>query len=65
MVKNLHVNVRDLNLMYGWGRFPEGGNGNPHQHSCLENTMDRGPWWATVQVVAKSQSQLSTHAPCK
>ena len=36
MVKNLHVNVRDLNLMYGLGIFPKGGNGNPHQHSCLD-----------------------------
>ena len=32
------------------------GNGNPLQFSCLENTMDRGAWWATVHGVAKSQS---------
>ena len=35
------------------------GNGNPLQHSCRENPVDRGPWWATVQGVAKSQTQLS------
>ena len=35
------------------------GNGNPLQHSCLENSMDRGDWWATVHLVAKSQTQLS------
>ena len=34
-------------------------NGNPLQYSCLENSMDRGAWWATVHGVAKSQAQLS------
>ena len=65
VVKNLPANAEDMGLIPGSGRCLGKGNGNPHQHSCLENTMDRGPWWATVQVVAKSQSQLSTHAPCK
>ena len=32
----------------------EKGNGNPLQYSCLQNPMDRGAWWATVQRVAKS-----------
>ena len=31
------------------GRSPEEGNGNPLQCSCLENSMDRGPWWVTAQ----------------
>ena len=31
------------------GGPPGGGNGNPHQHSCLKNPMDREAWWATVQ----------------
>ena len=35
------------------------GNGNPLQHSCLENPMDRGAWWAAVHGVAKSRTQLS------
>ena len=35
------------------------GNGTPLQHSCLENPMDRGAWWATVHGVAKSQIGLS------
>ena len=35
------------------------GNGNPLQYSCLENTMDRGAWWAAVHGVAGSQTQLS------
>ena len=43
----------------GLGRFPGGDNGNPLQYSCLENSMDRGPWWATVHGVAKSQTQLA------
>ena len=30
-------------------------NGNPLQYCCLENSMDRGTWWATVHGVAKSQ----------
>ena len=32
---------------------PGEGNGNPLQYSCLENSMDRGAWWATVHWVAK------------
>ena len=38
----------------GLGRFPGEGNGNPLQYSCLENSMDRGDWWATDHGVAKS-----------
>ena len=43
---------------------PRVGNGNnrkwqPLQYSCLENSMDRGAWWATVHEVAKSQAGLS------
>ena len=41
------------------------GNGNPLQYSCLENPVDRGPWWAAVHRVAQSQTrlkQLSMHA---
>ena len=35
------------------------GNGNPLQYSCLENSMDRGAWWATVHGATNSQTQLS------
>ena len=41
----------------GSGRFPGGGDGNP-----LENPMDRGPWWATVHGVTKSQTRLKRHS---
>ena len=42
------------------GKIPGGGHGNPLQYSCLENSMDRGAWWATVHGVAKIQTQLSS-----
>ena len=32
------------------------GNGNPLQYSCLENPMDRGAWWATVDGVTKGRT---------
>ena len=37
-----------MGLVPGLGRSPGGGNGSPHQHSCLENPVDRGAWGATV-----------------
>ena len=63
MVKNLPANAGDAGhpgSIIGLGRFPEGGNGNPFQCSCLENVMDRRAWWATVHEVAKSQTPLVT-----
>ena len=38
------------------------GNGNPLLYSCLENSMDRGAWWAIVYGVTKSRTRLSTDA---
>ena len=38
------------------GKIPREGNGNPLQHSCLENSMDRRASWATVHGAAKSQT---------
>ena len=43
----------------GSGRTPGEGNGYPLQYSCLENFMDRGAWWATVDVITESWTQLS------
>ena len=37
----------------------EEGNGTPLQYSCLENSMDRGAWWAAVHGIAKSGTRLS------
>ena len=50
------ADVRGLGLIPGSGRSPGEGYGNPLQYSCLENLMDRGAWWATVDEVAKSQT---------
>ena len=47
VVKNLHANagdIRDEGSIPESGRSPGGGHGNPLQHSCLENSMDRGAW---------------------
>ena len=46
--------VGDLSSIPGLGRSSVEGNGNPLQHSCLENPMDRGAWRATVGGVAKN-----------
>ena len=61
VVKNLPANagdLRDLGLVPGSGRSPGEGNGNPLQYSCLENSMERGAWWATVPGLVKSQTQF-------
>ena len=57
MVKNPPTNagvVRDVSLIPESGRSAGKGNGNPLQYSCLENSMDRGTWWALVHGVVKS-----------
>ena len=51
VVENLPDKARDSCSFLGLGQSPGGGNGNPLQHSYLENSMDRGDWWATVQGV--------------
>ena len=55
VVKNLSANAGDESSLPESGRYPGGGNGNPLLYSCLENSMDRGVWWATVHGAAKSQ----------
>ena len=62
MVKKPPAKAGDTGSIPGSRSFPEGGNGNPLQYSCLENPMDRGAWWATVQRITKSQTRLSTYA---
>ena len=41
------------------GKIPWRKKCNPLQYFCQENPMGRGPWWATVHGVVKSQTQLS------
>ena len=62
MVKNPPANAGDANWTPGSGRSPGVRNGNPLQYSCLENSMDRRAWQATVHIVAKSQTGLSNSA---
>ena len=52
-------NAGDLDSVSELGKSPGGGNAYPLQCSCLENSMDRGAWWATVHGVAKSQTRLN------
>ena len=65
MVKSLPasaVDTGDVDSIPGSGRSPGGENGNPFQHSCLEDLMNRGAWRAAVLRTAKSQTQLSSWA---
>ena len=58
VVKNLPANagdVRDVSSIPVVGRCPGRRHGNPLQHSCLENPMDRGAWWTRVHGIIKSQ----------
>ena len=57
--KKSTCNVGDLALTPGSGGSPGEGNGNLMRYSCLENPMDSGARWATVQGAAKSQTRLS------
>ena len=57
--KESACSVGDLGLIPEWGRFPGEGNGYPLQYSCLEISVGRGAWWATVCMVAKGCTWLS------
>ena len=55
--KESACNAGDAGSIPGLGRSPKGENGNPFQ-SFLENSMDRGAWWATVHGLTKTQTRL-------
>ena len=50
-------------MIPGLGRSPGEGNGNPLLYSCLENSMDRGAWWATVHGITKEwdMTEMTEH----
>ena len=59
VVKSLPANVGDIKgSVPALERSPGGGHGNLLQYSCLESSMDRRGWWATVHWVAKTRTQL-------
>ena len=49
--------LRDVGSIRGSERSPGGGHGSPLQYSCLESSMDRRAWWATVHRVARRRGQ--------
>ena len=55
MVKDPPANAGDVGLIPGSGRCPGEGNGYPLLYSCLENSRDRGAWWATVHGVGTTE----------
>ena len=61
MVKNPPANAGDMGSIPGSGRSLGEGNGNPLYYSCLENSMDRGAWRATVHRVAKESDMTEPH----
>ena len=55
-VKDRTAKVGHVGLIPGLRRSPGVENGNTLQFSCLENSMDRGAWWATAHGTEKSQT---------
>ena len=54
--KEAACSAGDPGLILGSGRSPGEGNGYPLHYSCLDNSMDRGAWQATVHGITKSQT---------
>ena len=63
VVKNPPANPGDTRyagLIPGSGKSPAGGNGNPFQFSCLENSVDRGVWRVSLWVCKESDTTEET-----
>ena len=58
--KESACNAGDPGSIPGAGRSSGEGNGYPLQYSCLENSVDRGAWQATVHGVVESQTHWAT-----
>ena len=54
--KETAYNAGDPGSIPGLGGSPKEANGYPFQYCCLENSMDRGAWWASVHGVTKSST---------
>ena len=61
--KKSACNAGNPGSISGLGRSPGEGNGNPLQYSCLENSMDRGAWQATVHGISRVEHDLVTKPP--
>ena len=59
MVKNSPANAGALDSIPGSGRSPGEENSYPLQYSSLENSMDKGDWWAIVHEIAKTWGRLT------
>ena len=60
--KESAYNAGDPSLIPGSGRSLGEWHGHPSQYFCLENSMERGTWWATVHGVAESDmTEQQTH----
>ena len=63
VVKNPPANAGDSGWSLGWDN-PLKKEMATHSYSCLENSMDRGAWWATVRGVTESDmTEHMTHFP--
>ena len=62
-VKKLPASAGDSGSIPRSGRSLGGGNGNPLQYSCLENSMDRGAWLATFSGVARVEQNSVIKPP--
>ena len=63
VVKNTPVSARyvtDMGSVPGSGRSPGGRNGNPLQHSCLENPRGRGAWWLQSMLSQRVGHNIAT-----
>ena len=61
--QRIYLQCRRLGSTPGSGRSLGEGNGNPLQYSCLENSMDRGAWWAIVLGWQRVRHDLATKPP--
>ena len=59
MVKNSAYYAGDLGSIPGLGNSPGEGNGDPLQHSCLENSMEREAWWAIVHRISSDPERTA------